>query len=303
MSVSLGFNPLNEPVIENAIPPLKIGQQLINSRLLVGTGRFASFEIMRQALIASGSDVVTIAIRRDRQHDSDGKNILDFIDLQRFRLLPNTSGCYDAVSAVRCAKMGREIMRSMQPESANWVKLEVLGDSHSLLPDPIETLRATEILVSDGFEVLVYTSDDPVLARYLQKAGASSVMPAGSPIGSGLGLLNRVNLEIIVNDLKTADPAFPIIVDAGIGTASDAALAMECGADAVLLNSAIARADDVISMSRAMAMAVQAGYLAARAGRIPVQRFGSASSPELGVITARKKSEIVGKTRNSDETG
>jgi len=253
----------------------------------MGTGRFSSFEVMSQALDAAGSDVVTIAVRRERQHDSDGKNILDYIDLDRFRLLPNTSGCYDAATAVRCAKMGREIMKSLQPGSANWVKLEVLGDSHTLLPDPVETLRATEMLVADGFDVLCYTSDDPVLARHLQRAGAACVMPAASPIGSGLGMLNRNNLEIIVHDLKQADSAYPVIVDAGIGTASDAAIAMECGADAVMLNSAVARAVDPVSMSRAMSLAVHAGYLAFRSGRIRPQRFGSGSSPELGVITSQ----------------
>ncbi len=269
---------------------LVIGSQRIKSRLLMGTGRFESFELMQQALLASETEVVTIAVRRERLHDSSGRNILDFIDLNRYRLMPNTAGCYDAETAVRCARMGREILRSLQPGNANWVKLEVLGDSQTLLPDPVETLRATEMLVSEGFEVLCYTSDDPILARRLQAAGAVSVMPAGSPIGSGLGLLNPVNLRLIVADLKKKQADFPVIVDAGIGTASDCALAMECGADAVMLNTGVARAADPVIMSRAMAAGVRAGWLAVQAGRIDATPFGSASSPELGVITRRVQS-------------
>lgn len=272
------------------VPPLRIGSQVLHSRLLLGSGRYPDFEVMQQSLAAAGVDVVTIAVRREKLHDSSGRNILDFIDLSRYRLLPNTAGCYDAATAVRCARMGREILRTLQPEVANWVKLEVLGDGRTLLPDPLETLRATELLVADGFEVLVYTSDDPVLARRLKAAGASSVMPAGSPIGSGQGLLNPVHLQIILDDLKQGDPDYPVLVDAGIGTASDAARAMELGADAVLLNSAVARAADPVLMSRAMAAAVAAGWVARHAGRIPVSRFGSSSSPEMGVITSRPPS-------------
>lgn len=283
--------PISSPaVVAPATGEFRIGSQLLTSRLLLGSGRYSSFEIMQQSLIASGTDVVTIAVRREKLHDSSGRNILDFIDLERFRLLPNTAGCFDAATAVRCARMGREILRSLQPQSADWVKLEVLGDGRSLLPDPVETLRAAELLVADGFEVLCYTSDDPVLARRLKAAGAVAVMPAGSPIGSGRGLANPFHLQLILEDLKAGDPQFPVIVDAGIGTASDAAQAMELGLDAVLLNSAVARAADPVGMSRAMAAGVQAGWLARQSGRIPVARFGSASSPEIGVITDRRYS-------------
>lgn len=273
-----------------AMPPpaaWRIGRQTLSSRLLAGTGRFSSFEVMQQTLVASGAEVVTIAVRRERLHDSSGRNILDFIDLQRYRLLPNTAGCYDVQTAVRTARLGREILRQLQPACADWVKLEVLGDSHTLMPDPAGTLAATEQLAAEGFEVLCYCSDDPMLARRLKQAGAACVMPAGSPIGSGLGLLNPFQLEVIVDDLKSNDPGFPVIVDAGLGTASDAARAMECGADAVLVNSAIARADDPVRMAAAMAGGTLAGYHAWRSGRIRKSRFGSASSPEPGVITSR----------------
>lgn len=271
-------------------PAWRIGSQTLHSRLLVGSGRFESFERMQEALSASGAEVVTIAVRRERLHDSSGRNILDCIDLERYRLLPNTAGCYDADTAVRTARLGREILRSIQPQCANWVKLEVLGDAATLLPDPIGTLRATERLVAEGFEVLCYASDDPVLARHLQAAGAASVMPAGSPIGSGLGVLNPLNIRTIIENLQSKAPDYPVIVDAGIGTASDCAIAMECGATAVLVNSAIARAKDPVRMATAMSNAVIAGWQAGGAGRIAKTRFGSASSPEPGLITRRLSS-------------
>jgi thiazole synthase len=226
-------------------------------------------------------------VRREKLHDSSGRNILDYLDLDRLTLLPNTAGCYDAETAVRCARMGREILRGLENPGADWVKLEVLGDSRSLLPDPIETLRATERLVADGFQVLCYTSDDPIIARRLKDAGATSVMPAGSPIGSGLGVINRNSLLIILDDLKRDDPDYPVIIDAGVGTASDVAVAMELGFDAVLLNSAVARADDPVQMSWAMNFGVKAGRMAYQGGRIPRSRYASASSPELGVISKR----------------
>ena len=184
--------------------------------------------------------------------------------------------------------MGRDILKGLENPGADWVKLEVLGDSRTLLPDPIETIKATEMLVDDGFQVLCYTSDDPVVARHLKKAGATSVMPAGSPIGSGMGLNNKTNLGIILRELKTGDPDYPVIVDAGVGTASDVAVAMEMGFDAVLLNTAVARAQDPIKMARAMKLGVRAGRLAYESGRIPVSDFASASSPQVGVITSRK---------------
>ena len=264
---------------------MRIGPHRFSSRLIMGSGRYASFELMQRSVAASQTQIVTFAVRREKLYDSSGRNALDFLDLQRVHLLPNTSGAFDAVTAVRLARMGREILRSLGAEIENWVKLEVLGDSRTLLPDPIETLRATELLVADGFEVLCYTSDDPILARRLKAAGAVSVMPAGSPIGSGLGLLNPTNLQTIVEDLKATEPDYPVIVDAGIGTASDAALAMETGADAVLLNSAVARAADPVGMARAMSLAVEAGYYARIAGRMAKSRFASASSPEIGLLT------------------
>jgi thiazole synthase len=184
--------------------------------------------------------------------------------------------------------MGREILKGLENPGADWVKLEVLGDSRSLLPDPIESLKATERLVKEGLQVLCYTSDDPIIARRLKEAGATAVMPAGSPIGSGLGVANPNNLQIILDDLKRDSPEFPVIVDAGVGTASDCAIAMELGADAVLLNSAVARADDPVKMAVAMKLGVEAGRLARISGRIPKSRYGSASSPEIGVISDRK---------------
>lgn len=268
--------------------PLVIGRQELASRLILGSGKYDSFEIMQQAIVAAETQCVTIAVRREKLHDSSGRNILDYLDLDRLLLLPNTSGCYDAETALRCARMGREILRGLENPGADWVKLEVLGDSRSLLPDTIETLRATELLVADGFDVLCYSNDDPVMARRLKEAGASSVMPAGSPIGSGLGIINPVNLQIIIEDLKRGDSQFPIIVDAGIGCASDAAIAMELGADGILLNTAIARATDPINMASAMKYGVLAGRLSWSSGRMAKSKYGSASSPEHGLIAERR---------------
>lgn len=267
---------------------LRIGQHELDSRLILGTGKYDSFELMRDSIAASGAACVTIAVRREKLHDSSGRNILDYLDTERLILLPNTAGCYDAETAVRCARMGREILRGLDNPGADWVKLEVLGDSRSLLPDPIETLKATELLVKDGFDVLCYTSDDPIIARRLKDAGATAVMPAGSPIGSGLGVINRNSLLIILDDLKRDDLDYPVIIDAGVGTASDVAVAMELGFDGVLLNSAVARAGDPVRMSEAMKFAVQAGRLAYLSGRIPKSRYAAASSPEIGVISTRK---------------
>ena len=266
----------------------KIGKHEFQSRLIMGTGRYDSFELMQATHEAGDTQCVTIAVRRERLNDSSGRNILDFIDLKRYVLLPNTAGTYDAKTAVRCAQMGREILRNLENPGADWVKLEVLGDSRSLLPDPFELLIATEKLVADGFDVLCYTNDDPITARRLKDAGATAVMPAASPIGSGLGLANENNLRLILDDLKREDPDFPVIVDAGIGTASDATIAMEMGFDAVLLNSAVARAQDPIGMAQAMNLAVKSGRIAGKSGRIPKARYGSASSPDVGVISKRK---------------
>ena len=268
---------------------LVIGNHTLNSRLILGSGKYDSFEVMQQSLDAADTDCITIAVRREKLYDGTGRNILDYIDLQRYLLLPNTAGCYDAETAVRCALMGREILKGLENAGADWVKLEVLGDSRSLLPDPIESLKATEQLVAKGLHVLCYTSDDPIIARRLKEAGAAAVMPAGSPIGSGLGVANPNNLQIILDDLKRDDASFPVIVDAGVGSASDAAIAMELGADGVLLNTAVARADDPIGMAVAMKLATQAGRLSRISGRIPKTRYGSASSPEIGVISKREK--------------
>ncbi len=265
----------------------KVGNHVLHSRLILGTGKYDSFEEMRQAIEASGTACVTIAVRRERLHDSSGRNILDYLDADNLLLLPNTAGCYDAETAVRCARMGREILRGLENPGANWVKLEVLGDSRTLLPDPIETVKATELLVNDGFQVLCYTSDDPIIARRLKNAGATAVMPAGSPIGSGLGILNQNSLQIILEDLKNDDPDYPVIVDAGVGTASDVAIAMELGFDGVLLNTAVARAKNPIKMAEAMKLGVEAGRLARLGGRINKAKYASASSPDVGVITSR----------------
>ena len=276
-----GIGPIHDP------SPLTIGTHVLSSRLILGSGKYRSFEDMQQSVDASGTQCITIAVRREKLYDGTGRNILDYIDFDRYTLLPNTAGCYDADTAVRCALMGREILKGLENPGADWVKLEVLGDSRSLLPDPIESLKATERLVKQGFQVLCYTSDDPIIARRLKEAGATAVMPAGSPIGSGLGVANPNNLKIILEDLKRDAPEFPVIVDAGIGTASDAAIAMELGADAVLLNSAVARAEDPVNMAVAMKLGVEAGRLAWISGRIPKSRYGSASSPEIGVISDR----------------
>ncbi|MEM6776932.1 MAG: thiazole synthase [Planctomycetota bacterium] len=273
--------------VASADNPLCIGHHRLASRLIVGTGRYDSMEQMRDSLAASGADCVTVAVRRERLYDKRGQNILDFLDVERYTLLPNTAGCYTAADAVRAAKLGREILRSLGNDGADWVKLEVLGDSRTLLPDPVETLRACQTLVDDGFSVLCYTSDCPVTAKRLQDVGAASVMPAGSPIGSGQGILNPSNLKIILEYLKSDNPNYPVIVDAGVGTASDVSVAMELGADGVLLNTAIAHARDPVRMAVAMRHAITAGRLAATAGRIPSRLYGAASSPTEGVISTR----------------
>lgn len=266
---------------------LRIGTHTLKSRLIVGTGRYETFEVMAEALELSGADCLTVAVRRERLYDGEGKNILDAIPLDRCTLLPNTAGCYTVEDALRCARLGREILLGLENPGADWVKLEVLGDSRTLLPDPIATLAATEKLVADGFQVLCYTSDDPVLAKRLKEAGATAVMPAGSPIGSGQGILNPNNIRICLEYLKDGDPDYPVIVDAGVGTASDVAQAMELGVDGVLLNTAIAHARDPLAMARAMRLACEAGRLAAQAGRIPKRLYASASSPEDGTISTR----------------
>lgn len=268
----------------SAEAPLVVGTHSFQSRLIVGTGKYATFELMQECLEISGAEVITVAVRRERLVDAAGRNILDFIDLSRYTILPNTAGCFTAEDAVRVARLGREILLGLENPGADWVKLEVLADKKTLLPDPVATLEATRDLVADGFQVLCYTSDDPIVARRLKEAGASSVMPAGSPIGSGQGVLNPNNIRICLEYLKENDPDYPVIIDAGVGTASDVAFAMELGCDAVLLNTAIASAQHPKMMANAMKLACQAGREASQAGRIPRKLYATASSPETGVI-------------------
>jgi thiazole synthase len=264
--------------------PLKIGKFVFKSRLFTGTGKYTSYELMSACMDASGCEVTTVAVRRERLYDAAGKSILDFLDLQRLTILPNTAGCFSADDAIRHARLARELLTNLGNPGADWVKLECLADKRTLLPDPIDTLKATEQLVKDGFTVLVYTSDDPVLAKRLKEAGAASVMPAGSPIGSGQGILNPNNIRICMEYLKENDPDFPVIVDAGVGTASDVSAAMELGCDGVLLNTAIASAKDPLRMAWAMRYATDAGRLAWLAGRIPKRLYANASSPTEGMI-------------------
>jgi thiazole synthase len=270
--------------------PLKIGKFTFQSRLITGTGKYASYELMRDSLNASGCEVTTVAVRRERLIDKQGKSILDFLDLKKLTILPNTAGCFSAEDAVRHARIARELLSNLGNPGADWVKLECLGDAKTLLPDPIATLQATEQLVKDGFQVLVYTSDDPIMARRLKNAGAVSVMPAGSPIGSGQGVLNANSIRIILEYLKEGDADYPVIVDAGVGTASDVAIAMELGCDGVLLNTGIASAQDPLRMAYAMRYACDAGRLAFLAGRIPKKLYATASSPMEGRIATGGKS-------------
>ncbi|HEX7549841.1 MAG TPA: thiazole synthase [Candidatus Methylomirabilis sp.] len=252
--------------------PLKIGGKELRSRLIVGTGKYPDFPTMQKALEASGADMVTVAVRRvnlDRTQES----LLDYIDLKRYTLLPNTAGCYSADEAVKYSRLAREVGMS------NLVKLEVIGDQRTLFPDNEELLKATKILVKDGFIVMPYTNDDPIMAKKLEDAGAAAVMPLGAPIGSGLGIRNPHNIVIILQMVQV-----PIIVDAGVGTASDAAIAMELGVDGVLMNTAIAGAKDPVKMAEAMRKAVEAGHLAYLAGRIPKKSYASASTTTEGMI-------------------
>jgi thiazole synthase len=243
------------------------------SRLIVGTGKYPSNAVMVQAHGASGAEMVTVAVRRVNISDRSRESMLDYIDRARYTLLPNTAGCYTADEAIRTARLAQEAGLS------NWIKLEVIGDEKTLFPDNEALLEATRVLVKEGFVVLPYTTDDPVVCRKLEDAGAAAVMPLGAPIGSGLGIQNVNNLRIIREFARV-----PVIVDAGVGTASDAALAMELGADAVLMNTAIAGAGDPIAMARAMRLAVEAGRLAYRSGRIPRRMYATASSPVEGLV-------------------
>jgi thiazole synthase len=247
---------------------LKLGKYEFKSRLFVGTGKYETLDLMKEALEASGAEVVTVAVRRVNVGCKPGESLLDYIDKDKYTILPNTAGCYSADEAVRTARLAREMGIS------DLIKLEVLGDKDTLLPDPVDTLKATEILVKEGFTVLVYTSDDPIIAKRLEDAGATSVMPAGAPIGSGQGILNPNNIRIILETLSV-----PVIVDAGVGTASDVTVAMELGCVGVLLNTGIAGAKDPVKMAKAMRLACESGRLAYLSGRIPKKLYANASSP------------------------
>jgi thiazole synthase len=253
--------------------PFVVAGRELHSRLIVGTGKYPSLEVMKDAHEASGAEMVTVAVRRVDLQARGPENLLDHIDTRRYVLLPNTAACYTVDEAVRTARLGREAGLS------NWVKLEVIGDEKTLYPDVEALLAATRILAKEGFIVLPYTTDDVVAARKLEEAGAAAVMPLGAPIGSGLGIQNRLNVELIKETVKV-----PVIVDAGVGTASDAAIAMELGADGVLMNTAIAQAGQPVRMARAMKLAVEAGREAFLAGRIDRKRYASASSPLAGVV-------------------
>ncbi|TVQ61402.1 MAG: thiazole synthase [Phycisphaerales bacterium] len=268
-----------------ALKPLTIGSRTFTSRLIVGTGKYRDNPTMQAALLASGAQAVTVAVRRERLVNDKGESLLDFIDTDRYTILPNTAGCFSADDAVRVSRLGREILEQLGNPGASWVKLEVLGDRKTLLPDPGGTLEACRELVKDGFEVLCYSSDDPIAALRLKEAGATSVMPAGSPIGSGQGVRNPHNIALCLELLKEGDAAYPVIVDAGVGAASDVAVAMELGADGVLLNTGIAHAQDALTMAHAMRHACLAGRMSYLSGRIPMKKYATASSPWEGVIS------------------
>lgn len=252
---------------------LRIGPHTLKSRLILGTGKYPSPDIMRQALEASGTDMVTVAIRRVDLKNPSGDPVLGHLDTRKYKILPNTAGCYTAEDAIRVARLARASGFS------DLIKLEVLGDPKTLLPDTTALLQATETLVKEGFVVMPYTNDDPIMAKRLADAGAACVMPLAAPIGSGQGILNTLNIRFILETVKV-----PVIVDAGVGTASDAAVAMELGVDGVLMNTAVAGAKDPVRMARAMGLAVEAGRLAFEAGRIPRKEYATASSPETGKI-------------------
>jgi thiazole synthase len=253
--------------------PLVIARKTYNSRLIIGTGKYKTYEENARALEASGAEMVTVAVRRVNLTDPNQPKLIDFIDPKKYTYLPNTAGCFTGEDAVRTLRLARE--------AGGWslVKLEVLGDKKTLYPNMIETLRATELLIKEGFQVMVYCSDDPLMAKRLEELGACAIMPLAAPIGSGLGVQNPVNIRMIIEEAKV-----PVIVDAAVGTASDAAIAMELGCDAVLMNTAIAEAKDPVLMARAMKHAVEAGRLAYLAGRMPKKRYADPSSPLAGLI-------------------
>jgi len=260
----------SEPPVDK---PLVIAGRTFKSRLIIGTGKYKTYRLNAQALEASGAEMVTVAVRRVNLTDNTQEKLVDFIDPKKFTYLPNTAGCFTAEDAIRTLRLARE--------AGGWtlVKLEVLGDKKTLYPNMIETLRATELLLNEGFQVMVYCSDDPLMAKRLEEMGACAIMPLAAPIGSGLGVQNPVGIRMIIEEAKV-----PVIVDAGVGTASDAAVAMELGCDAVLMNTAIAEAKDPVMMAAAMRHAVEAGRLAYLAGRMPKKRYADPSSPLAGLI-------------------
>ena len=261
--------------IEDSI--LQVGQRSFQSRLLVGTGKYRDFEQTRAAIVASGAEIVTVALRRTNIGQDDGQpNLLDYIPADQFTILPNTAGCFTCEDAVRVCKLARELL-----DGHALVKLEVLADKKTLFPNVVDTIKAAEELVKDNFEVMVYTNDDPIIAKQLEEIGCVAVMPLAAPIGSGMGIQNPYNIKTIVENANV-----PILVDAGVGTASDAAIAMELGCDGVLMNTAIAEAQHPIAMASAMNHAIRAGRIAYLAGRMPKRRFASASSPMQDIINS-----------------
>jgi thiazole synthase len=260
---------------QNTDDPLVLADRPFRSRLLVGTGKYRDMEETRAAIEASGAEIITIAVRRTNIGQNDDEpNILEVLPPDRYTLLPNTAGCYDVKTAVRTCKLARELL-----DGHDLVKLEVLGDEKTLFPDVLATMKAAEELIRDGFKIMVYTNDDPIIARELEAMGCVAVMPLAAPIGSGLGIRNKLNIRTIVENAKV-----PVLVDAGVGTASDAAIAMELGCDGVLMNTAIAAADKPVLMASAMRKAIEAGREAYLAGRMPARRFATASSPLEGLF-------------------
>jgi thiazole synthase len=273
--------PVSTEHLKSADAPLVIAGRSFNSRLMTGTGKYRNFDEMRQSIALSGCEIVTVAVRRVQTQAPGHEGLAEALDWQKVWMLPNTAGCQTAEDAVRVARLGREMAKLLGQEDNNFVKLEVIPDSQYLLPDPIGTLEAAEQLIKEGFAVLPYTNADPLLAKRLEAVGCATVMPLGSPIGSGQGLKNAANIQIIIENAKV-----PVVVDAGIGTPSEAAQAMEMGAAALLVNTAIAQAQNPAQMAQAMGMATIAGRLAYLAGRIPVKAYASASSPLTGTIAS-----------------
>lgn len=271
---------LDKPLNSTSEDSLVIAGRTFTSRLMTGTGKYRNFDEMRQSITASGCEIVTVAVRRVQTQAPGHEGLAEALDWSKIWMLPNTAGCQTAEDAIRVARLGREMAKLLGQEDNNFVKLEVIPDAKYLLPDPIGTLQAAEQLVKEGFAVLPYINADPLLAKRLEEVGCATVMPLGSPIGSGQGIKNAANIQIIIENAKV-----PVVVDAGIGTPSEAAQAMEFGADALLINTAIAQATHPAAMARAMNLATVAGRLAYQAGRIPIKAYASASSPLTGTIS------------------